>query len=660
MRIIANNHFTATCAALVIGASFLTSCANIGNPSGGPRDEEPPRLVKADPSRGAVNVDQRKITLTFDELINVKDAFSKVVVSPVSKDVPRVSSLGRRVTVEFDSLIPNTTYTIDFADAIEDNNEANKLQGFAYTFSTGPTLDTLRISGRVLGARNLEPQQQMLVGVYSNLDDTAFMKTPFLRMAKTDDRGQFTVRGLKEGTYRVFALADRDNDYTYSTPEEDIAFYDVTVSPSARRTEAADSVFDPLTGKLDTVVSRGRTLFLPNDILLRSFNSEKRPQYLAKSERLDSTRVWLKFNASPTRLPRITVADGDNFLPIGRLEASEKRDSLVYWLRPDLMRKDSLTLVVNYLATDSLQQLSEVTDSLRFFMRRVKPKENKKEKNRISVEDSLARITTKWVQPTQSSQEVYLPFEFEAPAPLTRFDSTAVHLSIMVDSLFQPVPKAMHLTQPDSLQPRRFILDYPWDYSTKYRLEIDSLAGTDIYGKPMRPMSFEFTTKSPADYCSLTFNLSGIPAGMPAFVELLTASDAVERTAIVENGQAYFPFLKPGKYYARIIEDRNGNGLYDTGDYELNLQPELAYYYPKAINLKKNWDKEEAWAVFDTAVDMMKPAAVLKNKPAADKNKKKNTTETGEEEEEEEIFDPTRNPFDPNDRGRRRTTAGSY
>ena len=204
---------------------LAAACANIGNPSGGARDEDPPLFVTANPPQGALNVDKTKVTLTFNELVNVKDAFTKVVVSPPSRQVPRVASVGKRVTVTFDSLMPNTTYTIDFADAIEDNNEANKLQGFAYTFSTGETLDSLRISGMVLDSRNLEPRQGILVGVHSNLNDSAFIKTPLLRVAKTDDKGQFTIRGLKEGTYRVFALDDKDNDYKYENPEEDMAFH---------------------------------------------------------------------------------------------------------------------------------------------------------------------------------------------------------------------------------------------------------------------------------------------------------------------------------------------------------------------------------------------------------------------------------------------------
>lgn len=219
----------------LVATGVLVSCASIGNPSGGPRDEDPPIFVKGNPAPGALNVKKQKVELEFDELVNVKDAFSKVVVSPVSKSVPRVSSQGRKVIVQFtDTLVPNTTYTIDFADAIEDNNENNKLQGFTYSFSTGDVLDTLQISGMVLSADALEPQQGMLVGVYSNLADSAFSTLPFERVTKTDDRGRFSVQGLAPGEYRIFALADVDNDYKRANPEEAMAFYDVTLSPHLR------------------------------------------------------------------------------------------------------------------------------------------------------------------------------------------------------------------------------------------------------------------------------------------------------------------------------------------------------------------------------------------------------------------------------------------
>lgn len=638
---------------------LAAACANIGNPSGGARDEDPPVFVMANPPQGAVNVDKTRINITFNELVNVKDAFTKVVVSPPSRQVPRVASVGKRVTVTFDSLAPNTTYTIDFADAIEDNNEANKLQGFAYSFSTGETIDTLRISGMVLDSRNLEPRQGILVGVHSNLNDSAFVKTPLLRVAKTDDRGRFTIRGLKEGTYRVFALEDKDNDYKYANPEEDLAFYEITVTPTAERTEATDTVFN-LLGEVDSVINRQRTRFLPNDILLRTFNSQIRPQYLSKYERIDTTKLFFKFNTRSDRLPDLSFLNPDGETLDGAiLERNATNDSLVYWLPERLVHTDSLRVVASYLRTDSTGGLSLTTDSLRFYYNRPKPKKAKKsdKEKKISVEDSIKNITLD-VKFSQTSQDVNMPVTIEFATPLVSLDTAAFHLEAYnpTDSLWRPVKDKYVLRQTDSVSPRNFVVEYPWAYETKYRLTADTLAAVGMYGKPTRPLTHEFTTKKEEDYCSLSFNIMGMDAGVPSFVELLSASDAVVRAEPVADNTVTFRYLAPGKYYARIIEDYNGNGEYDPGNYDLQLQPDLAYYYPKVVNIKKNWDKEEQWDVFAVAIDQMKPNAIKKNKPAQDKRRRDNNDDYGDEEEEE-IFDPTANPFDPNTKNRRKTGA---
>ena len=155
--------------------------------------------------------------------------------------------------------------------------------------------------------------------------------------------------------------------------------------------------------------------------------------------------------------------------------------------------------------------------------------------------------------------------------------------------------------------------------------------------------------KGEDEYCSLSLTLLGLDPATPAFVQLLSTSDAPLRSQQVTDSRVIFRYLTPGKYYLRLYEDLNGNGRFDTGDYDSLRQPDVAYYYPKAINIKKNWDKSETWDVFATAVDRQKPAAILKNKPAADKRNRKRENPDEEEEEEDEIFDPTRNPFDPND-----------
>ncbi|MDE7402089.1 MAG: Ig-like domain-containing protein [Muribaculaceae bacterium] len=658
-------HTGAWCAITIFTIILLmTACANIGTPTGGPRDETPPMLVKADPAPGALNVTNKKMTLTFNELVNVKDAFQNVVVSPTSKSVPKVTSMGRRVIIDFDSLSPNTTYTVDFGNSIEDVNEANKLQGFSYTFSTGTTLDSLRISGRVLSARNLEPQQQMIVGVQSNLADSAFTSQRLLRVAKTDDRGRFTIRGLAPGKYRVFALGDNDNDLKYSSPEEAIAFYDAIVEPSSKPAEAFDTIYNEHTHEIDTIIPRGRTMFLPNDILLRTFTSDVRQQYMKKYERLDSTRVFIKFNTKAEALPDIRLLGYPEVTNIGTLETRKDLDSLVYWLPPGLASIDTLRLEVGYTRTDPTLKPEYVTDTLNFITHKLPVRKNQKKKidSKQAAADSLTRITTRFTPLFSSTQEVYLPIEFELPAPIARLDSGAFSILQKVDTIYRALPGGYRLSMPDSLNTRKLRIEYPWAYDTEYQLKIDSLAATDIYGRTSMPLLQDFATRKEADYSSLEFNVTGLPAGMPAFVELLGQSDDVKRTVeVAGDGRAWFPYLTPGKYYARIILDANGNGVYDTGDYTQSLQPELAYYYPKAINVRQNWDKAEPWNLFGVPVDQMKPMAILKNKPQQDRHNRNNNSGTDEDSDEEEVFDPTKNPFDPNDKGNRRNrTVGGY
>ncbi|MDE7381335.1 MAG: Ig-like domain-containing protein [Muribaculaceae bacterium] len=619
---------------------FLASaCASIGNPSGGPRDEDPPSFVRSNPSPGTVNFKGDRVDIYFDELVNVKDAFSKVIVSPPSSQTPRVSSLGKRVSVQFaDTLLPNTTYTIDFADAIEDNNEQNKLENFNFSFSTGPTIDSLRISGMVLGANDLEPLRGKLVGVHSNLNDSSFLKTPFLRMARTDDVGRFSIAGLAPGHYRVFALNDNDNDLKYSSPEEEIGFYDFVVSPSVSSTIAYDSIFNSKTGQADTVVSRIRPVFLPNDILIRSFTSAFRQQYLKNYERIDTTRLSFQFNSISLTPPEFSVVGAPKLKDWYVRESSQSNDSITLWIKNrSLISADTLRIAVRYMRNDSLKNLSPFTDTLRMvFDRKLhervaaqtlkdlmkQAKANRRDSARLNTPPSLSINFTSSTIPDIESDVT-----FTTETPLLSLNKEGVHLEMMKDSVWIPIA-IDSIRMPDPLKPRNFSISHPWKYNTEYKVRIDSLAATGIYGLQNAPSVFAFKTGAQADYSSIKFRISGIPDSIPAFVQLLN-NDSPVKAMMVKNNSVIFRHLKPGKYYARIVIDFNGNGVYDPGDYEKGTQPDLTFYYPKSITLKKNWDKEETWNIFATPVDKQKPNAIRKNLP---KNAK---TEASEEEEED-------------------------
>lgn len=640
---------------LWIPALLLTAaCASMGTPTGGPRDEEPPHFVRSNPAPGATNVRRNHISLEFNELVNVKDAFQNVVVSPTGSSTPRVQSLGRRVEVVFpDTLEPNTTYTIDFANSIQDNNENNPLQNFSYTFSTGADIDTLRISGMVLDSYTLEPQQKMLVGVHSVTADSAFRTLRLERVAKTDDRGRFSIRGLKPGSYSVFALGDINNDFRWDNPDEQMAFLDFRVSPTAEVMESTDTIYNPLTAQPDTVVKVMRTQFFPNDILLSSFNVNYKPQYLLSNARTDSTRLSLIFNAPSAKMPELRLlSPGYKGEEPWITERSRHNDTITLWLRPmELIKSDTIRLQARYNRNKAMGVWEEATDTLEFITKRPKGKgarvfKNRKEKNKD------ADITfLKIVKSGQSIQEVNQPRYIEFDTPLDTILPGAVRLETRRDTVWHTLPDA-RLVRADSLNPRLYVIKNRWAYGATYRLKVDSLGIYGIYGHFNKPFENEFKVRKEDEYATLTLSLTQLPDSMPAFVELLNTSDKPVRTATVADGRAVFDFLLPGTYYARVIEDANGNGIYDTGNYDLRLQPETVHYYPKRLLVKKNWDVEETWNVDELPVDRQKPEKIKKNKPDTGKNR--NRTETTEEEEEDDYFDPTANPFDPNSKKKRR------
>lgn len=629
----------------------------MGRPEGGARDENPPVFVRSDPAPGAVNTTPKRINVIFDENIQLEDAFSKVVVSPAQKTPPTVSSNGRRLTVDFrDTLLPNTTYTIDFADAIKDLNEGNILDGFAMDFSTGPTLDTLRISGMVLQAENLEPAQGMLVGVYSNLSDTAIHTLPFERIARTNQYGQFTIRNLKEGEYRIYALNDLNRDYHWDR-SEDIAFYDVTVRPYTEAIEVTDTLY--ASDGSDSLIVRQGTRYLPNDILLSWFNENYKSAYLSDYKRPDARRITLTFGAPADSLPKISIVDGAgtpgaDISEWAKLKANATLDTLEYWIADTtIVQSDSLRLSVGYFRTDTTDQLTWKTDTLRFNFRdpdkkkKEKEKKKKKDERPAFIVDSISGDTTflpaadmeyLTLRTLSQTQELNKPLILESSLPLETLDSAGVHVEMLIDTVWTELDVKFRPDSSDLLMRRRFDID--WEPGTKYRLTVDTLAAMSIYNVWNRPFTQEFSTKQIEDYSKLIFTLPELDS-IQAVVQLLGSSDAPIYQAVKApgSGTVELPYLNPGTYYARLIIDANRNGKWDTGSVRDSIQPEEVYYFAKKFELKKNWDVEQTWNIYELPVDAQKPYAIKKNKPKLKRGEKA----PGEEEEEDEFggaYDP--------------------
>lgn len=632
---------------IIIAAAVMYSCANIGNPSGGPIDKTPPIFMRSNPAPNAVNVKDRKIEIFFDEIVSLKDPSTKIIVSPAQTEMPRMSALGRKVTVELvDSLLPNTTYTIDFSNSIQDNNEGNAIDNFAFAFSTGSVIDSMRVSGYVLDSRTLEPMQSVVVGLQSNLADSAFHKEKLQRVALTNDRGQFTIRNVSPGSYHIFALKDLDRDYKFGNPTEDIAFLDSIIVPSIGSREAADTVYNDL-NEIDTIMRATRPAYFPNDILLSMFNEDRKSQYLANNLRVDSTRISLTFAAASDTLPSLSIV-GRNDVPDQwyTLERSQTNDTLIYWIRPPhLVSADTLMVATTYLRTDTASNLSWGTDTLKFTFQRQKAK--KKKKNEET--DSLEQIRFMELHPlANGTQEVYAPLLLQTGTPIERYSREAFHLQCKLqnDTTFHPAEIKSIARRDSTLSRRDLMLKVDWEPGAAYTLAVDSLAMTDIYGLQTKPLKVDFNVRKMEEYGNIVFNIPAVRDS--AIVELLDGTDKVVLHTPVKNHRAELLNLQPGKYYARLFIDRNGNGKYDTGNYDMHLQPEETVYYPGAINLKKNWDVEQTWDIYATPIDKQKPEAIKKNKPERKKWEKVNTEKTETDEDEENGFSDFSNPNDPN------------
>ena len=403
----------------ILIAALLYSCASIGRPTGGNKDIDPPVFTGSNPAPNSTNVKNQSIVLHFNEYIVLKDQSTKVVVSPAQKENPSIRANGKRINIELrDTLIPNTTYSIDFSDAIQDNNENNPLQGFSFAFATGDTIDTLQISGIVLNARDLEPQKEFFVGVHSCLDDSAFSKLPLERIARTNELGQFTIRNIKPGRYHIFALNDADRNYKFAR-SEDLAFLEEIIVPSVTEIETMDTVF---TSQMvtDTIYKATHSLFLPNDILLSSFNEDYKSLYLVNNERTSDRRFNVLFSAPSDSLPTLEVLKPEGFDNSKKwyiLDNSQHNDTLNYWITDTmLIKSDSIRVNMRYLHTDTNDMRTFTNDTIYFNLKKMKKKGNKKVEKKKEEEgkdslDSIPQIQLlKFAAASSGTIDVYAPF----------------------------------------------------------------------------------------------------------------------------------------------------------------------------------------------------------------------------------------------------------
>ena len=626
--------YGAACFMLHASCCIFSSCARMGSPDGGWFDDTPPRILGSVPAEKATGVGTQKINIYFDEYIKLDNPTQNVIISPAQLEMPEIKAAGKKIVVELkDSLMANTTYTVDFGDAISDNNEGNPLGNYTFTFSTGEQIDTFEVGGYVLDASNLEPVKDISVGLYADLADSAFTTKPMLRISRTDGRGHFVVKGVAPGEYRAYALQDADGDYKFSQKSEMIAYSHATYTPSCGPDTRQDTIWrDSL--RIDNILQVPYTHFYPDDVVLLAFQEPQTDRHLLKTERKEPQRIDVFFTYGSDSLPMLR---GLNFNADSAfvVEASAKKDTISYWLRDTaLVNRDTLAFSLQYLMTDTLGQLVAQTDTIEAlpkvnYEKRQKlarkeyeewQKAQEKKRKREEPYDSIYPV--KPLVPKYEVPAAMIPrsmVRIVMPSPLARLDTALIHLYSKVDSLWYRAP--FEFAQADSAK-RVFLLKSDWQLDTEYSLEVDSLAFTDIYGLVSHPYKQGIKVKSLDDFATITLQLAGLADSAAVVVQLLDKGDNPVRQVTADaQGKAYFDFVSPGTYYARAFVDRNGNGRWDTGDYRARLQPEDVYYYQRNMEAKAKWDIKQQWNLTERPRYGQKPGAITKQK--ADKERKK-------------------------------------
>jgi len=570
---------------LVLLIAVVYSCANPGYPTGGPKDETPPKVKKSTPHNGAMNYKEDEVIIEFDEIIKLDNVNQKFVASPPLKERPKITTRGAKLSVKFEEeLQENTTYTLDFADAVQDYNEGNPIESYVFSFSTGKVVDSMAILGHVWDADDLSPVEGALVMAHKNLADSAFTSDVPVRLAKTDSKGHFAIRNLSPGEYRVYTLDDANRNYMYDQPGEYVAWYDSIVSPSMEFVSMPDTLPN------DSVVFHEELVHTPNDIKMFLFQEPLKLQYFKGEERKDSNKLSFAFN-----LP----VEDFTVHPVGKeevdwaiFEPSFMNDTISVWITDSAFyNQDTLDVAFTYLGVDSLKQPVLVNDTVTMYYFNVPKKETRRSKKQEKVE-----VKTLKVGNSLSKVDLYNSFNFTMPTPIAQIDTSAIKLYEYVDTLMNEVD--FNLIQ-DTLLHRRYSVQLPkWTPGGKYLFMADSASIKDVYGLQNDSIGIQFSVYDIDSYSTMLISVKD--PGENWLVQLLNGSDkVVNQKYVPKSGKFSFQYIKPGKYSLKLVVDSNRNGKWDSGSYKNKIQPEMILYYPDKVDLRASWDHVIEWVPAD-------------------------------------------------------------
>ena len=557
---------------IILAAVLLSRCANVVMPSGGPKDQKPPVVLEASPENNSTNFKGKTIRLTFDEFVTLNNASNNVFISPPMNKKPTYRTSGKTVIIKFEEpLKPETTYSINFGDAIKDLHEGNVFKGYTFNFSTGDNIDSLSLKGKITSAETLKDAEGFVIGLYSNDNDTLTLDSLPYRVkpsyiTTTDKHGNFEFSGLADKEYLIFALKDSNANLIFDLPNEEIAFNTELVRPYHIENQVVkDTIKNDSLAKTDTVLEIKKDDHPTYEIF--AFLQEDSIQKIFKKELVEAglLRFVFRYPAKNVEIkPMEELPDTFNILQV----YSTRGDTVLWYFTPN---KDSLWISIN----DGVNISDTTHYSLkpRQAVSRRKRKQEEKTIKRLEVRNNLKSNKLKPEQP-------------------------------LILSFNEPIVK---LIMPDSIDLQFTKLDeYGFKYQinkdlkpeNKYQFAIPDSVFYGIRGYTNDSIKLNFQVMEESQFGSIYLTVEVPEDVAQAIIELTNEQGkTIDKQIITSTQEVAFEYLDPGKYKLKATLDLDANGVWSPGNFNRRLQPEKIIFYDGTLEVRANWDidLDEPW-----------------------------------------------------------------
>lgn len=557
----------------------------------------------------------KKIIISFDEYIQLKDIYQELVISPPLEEKPMAYLKNKSLVVEFPekTVFDTTTYTLNFGNSIADNNEGNVLRGYEYVFSLKNYIDSMSVEGRVVNSFNYVPDKdRMFVMLYRNLNDSAPLKERPQYICRTNEAGYFSIHNIQTGKYRLFALKDANSNMKYDLQDEEIAFADsfIDLTPERFKDTVLIDDYHLLSNKSnifstaidstsrDTLQNRRNYIYYTE---MGFFTKKLKNQYLTNNLRLLPEQLFFTFNQTLEDSLRLRPL---NYKPHGKwyiLDSNAENDTLKYWITDtSMVSRDSLKFELRYTSFDTTGNPKTSIDTLYLLKKpESQPKGIHSRKNRGKGSETDKETGKKNIKRLSLANNIKNTSAFDlnqnivlnSSTPLFNFKAEKIRMFKIEDSIQTPI--SINITH-DTNSMYKLNIQYKPEELMKYKIFIPDSTLMDIYGTTNDTIIIPFKTQSEDFYGTLVMKISNVKG--PVILQLLDEKENLINEKYFNCDRTItYNYLYPHKYILKLIVDSNGNRKWDTGNYLQKLQPEKVIYYPQVINIRSNWEVDNNW-----------------------------------------------------------------